>query len=371
MVRRTTHLNVMYQPSDAFAQALRRRVRLYLRERGLRRFAGPRMLLKSAVLLGASALSYGLILSGALEGWGLTAVQVFFMVSLFIITLGVVHDATHNAYFRRPALNKMLVALFDVLGIDSHYWINNHVRSHHAAPNVPHLDAAIEGFDFLRLHPKARRLWFHRYQHWYAFGVYGLVTLFQCYLLEFASIARGVIGFQRGDGHQLGHWARILVMKGVALSITLLIPMLALPGQGARLVFGFFAGHFAAGLLLGFFFELTHISEGCAYPEPDETGQLQTSFVHHVLLTTVDFAPDSALITWLSGGLNHHVAHHLFPKVSQIHLPALTRIVAQTAAEFGAPYRAYGAREALRRHLRHLAQLGALDTPRASLRGAP
>lgn len=38
------------------------------------------------------------------------------------------------------------------------------------------------------------------------------------------------------------------------------------------------------------------------------------------------------------GGLNYQVEHHLFPKISHIHYPKLSPLVAETCKEFGIDY---------------------------------
>ena len=82
----------------------------------------------------------------------------------------------------------------------------------------------------------------------------------------------------------------------------------------------------------------------------------------HILNTTSEFSVENSLVTWIAGGLNLHVTHHLFPTISQIHLPALSRIVRKTAQEFGVPYKHYSLVGALRSHLRTLKALGRLPS---------
>ena len=53
---------------------------------------------------------------------------------------------------------------------------------------------------------------------------------------------------------------------------------------------------------------------------------------------TMDYATDSWLASFFTGGLNHQTAHHLFPGISQYYYPEITPIVVQTCKEFGVPY---------------------------------
>jgi linoleoyl-CoA desaturase len=64
-------------------------------------------------------------------------------------------------------------------------------------------------------------------------------------------------------------------------------------------------------------------------------------------------------VGWLAGGLNHHIVHHLCPFVCHTHYAPLTRIVKETAEEFGVPYRQHPTMiRAIRHHLILLKQLG-------------
>ena len=93
--------------------------------------------------------------------------------------------------------------------------------------------------------------------------------------------------------------------------------------------------------ILGVIFQVTHVSNHSTWPEPDQNGVISNSFARHIMETTSDFCPYNKIVTWISGGLNNHVAHHLFPGISQIHLPALTKIVKETARKYNVPYKEY------------------------------
>jgi linoleoyl-CoA desaturase len=58
----------------------------------------------------------------------------------------------------------------------------------------------------------------------------------------------------------------------------------------------------------------------------------------HQMATTTNFAPHSGLFSWLIGGLNYQVEHHLLPNICHVHYKNLSVIVADTAKEFGMPY---------------------------------
>lgn len=59
------------------------------------------------------------------------------------------------------------------------------------------------------------------------------------------------------------------------------------------------------------------------------------------------------------GGLNYQIEHHLFPRVSHIHYPKLSKIVQQTCQKFQLPYNRYDKLgQAVASHFRMMKMLG-------------
>jgi linoleoyl-CoA desaturase len=56
------------------------------------------------------------------------------------------------------------------------------------------------------------------------------------------------------------------------------------------------------------------------------------------------------VINFVYACFNHHVAHHLFPDVSRIHYPLITKEIARFAREYNLPYKRYGLVYAIRSH---------------------
>ena len=74
--------------------------------------------------------------------------------------------------------------------------------------------------------------------------------------------------------------------------------------------------------------------------------------------TTANFATRNRLISWWVGGLNFQVEHHLFPRISHVHYPAISKIIKKACEDFGMPYIEYPKmRLALASHILHLKNL--------------
>jgi linoleoyl-CoA desaturase len=352
--------SVSYADDESgFQRELHRRVNAYFEEEADTRKATWPFILNAVFVLAVMFGSYGLIISGQIGGWALFGLQLVNGLFMFIGTLTIAHDATHNAFSEKRWVNKALSYVFDLCGINSYVWDFNHMRSHHAGPNVPLFDAAIDCFGVFRLHPEGEYNEVQKYQPWYILGIYGVSTLFKWFYLDFFTLTRGQVGGVEIEEHNNKEVAILIGTKLFVYFYAIVLPLMVVPVPWYQFMAGFLAYHFMGGMIIAFVFQVTHLSERTEFIEPNEEGQLPDSFAVHTLKTTADYAPHSPLARWIGGGLNLHVAHHLFPDICQVHLPAITKIVRETAEEYGFEYKAYpSAMSAFASHLRLLSRLG-------------
>ncbi|MEC8942699.1 MAG: fatty acid desaturase [Verrucomicrobiota bacterium] len=96
------------------------------------------------------------------------------------------------------------------------------------------------------------------------------------------------------------------------------------------------------GLIISVIFQLAHCVEEADFPEPNpQSLQMKNEWMIHQIETTINFARKNHLLNWYIGGLNFQIEHHLFPRISHIHYPALSEIVENTCREFGIGYFAH------------------------------
>merc|ERR1712232_1245776 len=70
-------------------------------------------------------------------------------------------------------------------------------------------------------------------------------------------------------------------------------------------------------------------------------GIVQKDWAKSQVIGSSNFASGSWLWNHISGGLNHQTEHHLFPTISHVHYPALSKIVKETCDEYGVRYNSY------------------------------
>lgn len=105
---------------------------------------------------------------------------------------------------------------------------------------------------------------------------------------------------------------------------------------------------------------MAHTVEHTSFPTTIEnTNDIENEWAIHQLETTANFATKNKMISWLVGGLNFQIEHHLFPKISHVHYPAISKIIKSTCQEFNVKYIEYKhMRDALVSHATHLKKMG-------------
>ena len=122
---------------------------------------------------------------------------------------------------------------------------------------------------------------------------------------------------------------------------------------------GFLLMQGIAGLYLTVVFQLAHVVEGPEHHDAVEEPVLPTDWAVHQMRTTANFATHNKFITWMVGGLNHQIEHHLFPNISHIHYHKISNIVKATAREFNIPYHEFKrVTSAIASHAKVLKMLG-------------
>jgi linoleoyl-CoA desaturase len=131
----------------------------------------------------------------------------------------------------------------------------------------------------------------------------------------------------------------MLFIPKVILSITWPQTILAF------VIFLFTASIFSLIVLLS-----PHANVENVFPEPDAKNRLPFGWMMHILQTTNDVNHDSFFTRFFMGSFNFHVAHHLFPNVSHVYYPEITRELANFAKANKLPYRSYPLSTSLKNH---------------------
>jgi linoleoyl-CoA desaturase len=324
-----------------FIKVLRKRVNNYFKTQNISRFGNAQMVIKTICMLALLFVPYILLLSGAVSNiWGIAAMWALMGFGKAGIGLSIMHDANHGAYSRNATVNKLLGYLMNALGGDASNWRIQHNILHHSYTNVHGADEDIDAGILLRFSPRQKHYGFHRLQHIYAWFFYGLMTILWITTKDFRQVFRyREMDLLKSQGRTFGGLlTEVAISKILYYVYMLVLPLLLLDIAWWQTVLVFLMMHFITGLTLGLVFQPAHVMHTAEFPEPDEEGNLENDWAVHQLLTTTNFAPKSRLLSWYVGGLNFQIEHHLFPNICHVHYRKISRIVRETAEEFGLPY---------------------------------
>lgn len=274
------------------------------------------------------------------------------------IGFNVMHDGAHGSFSRKTWVNKIAAFSLNMLGGSAFMWNVKHNIIHHAYTNVDGVDDDIDIKPWMRLSVTQEKAKMHQYQHYYFWALYSLLYLFWIFFSDYKKYFSKKIGDiplkKMNTTDHIVFW----ISKIVSYTMLIVVPVIML-GFVPWLI-GFAVLTLVGGFILSIVFQLAHTVEDAAFPIPDEqTHKLEDEWAIHQLKTTANFATNNKMVSWFVGGLNFQVEHHLFPKISHIHYPAISKIVKQTCADFGIGYIEYPKmRTAIVSHISYLKQVG-------------
>ena len=342
--------------ASSFPKVLRRRLDSFFADQHISPKANRMMWGKIAVGLAVLAGAWIAIYALRPASWKFVALYLLGGLAQTFLLLNIAHDSNHNAISSRPLVNKTLNYVFDLCGISSYMWRFLHHRGHHSCVNIYEEDDAISGRGIFRFTPYEPRTPWQRFQHVYALFFYALFSLEYVFVRDFECFFAPKHEYLKRAKHPLREYAILFAGKSLYLIYMLILPVMVL-GKSPWLVAGaFLLVHLVVGLSVTLVFQTTHTIDSTYFPA--DRGEFDNG-VYHIFATTADYATENPLVGWLAGGLNHHIVHHLCPFVCHTHYAPLTRIVKETAEEFGVPYRQHPTMtRAIRHHLILLKQLG-------------
>ena len=346
------------EPASApsFPKVLRRRLENFFADQKISPKADGSMWLKVAVGLSVLLGSWIAIYALRPDSWKFVALYLLGGLAQTFLLLNIAHDSNHNAISSVPSVNKTLNYVFDLCGINSYMWRILHHRGHHSCINVHPEDDALTGRGLLRFTPHEPLARLQRFQHIYALFLYALFSLDYIFVRDFECFFFPSHDYLRRTRHPAREYAILFAGKGLYIAYMLILPVVVLGKSPLLVTAAFLLVHLIIGLTVALVFQTTHTVDSTYFPS--DRGEFDDG-VYHIFATTADYATANPIVGWLAGGLNHHVVHHLCPFVCHTHYAPLTRIVKETAEEFGVLYRQHPTMtRAIWHHLILLRQLG-------------
>ncbi len=346
--------------NNQFYQSLKASVDAYFIDKHIKRTGDWRLFLKSIVLLSSAIgiyLALMLVNMSALPAIFLAGLLGFIFAS---IGFSVMHDANHGSYSPNQKLNDALgLVSANGLGASAYFWKQKHNIIHHTYTNVDGIDDDIAKSPIIRQCESQKWVPAHKVQHLYLPFIYALSSIFWIFFMDFTKyFSRRIYTTEAWKLSAKNHI--IFWVTKIHYAIFFIVIPIMVWGWAGWLA-GFFVANAVMGITLSFVFQLAHVVENTEFEHIplDETKHLETAWAEHQIKTTANFAMGNKWISWFVGGLNYQIEHHLFPRVSHVHYPEISKIVQEKCKEYNLPYNQYPTMsEALASHFRVMRHLG-------------
>jgi linoleoyl-CoA desaturase len=280
-------------------------------------------------------------------------------LNLAVIGFNVMHEGGHQTFSRYAWVNKASAYFLNVLGGTAYYWKIKHNINHHTFTNIEGMDSDIDVKPFMRLHEDEPLHWYHRFQHLYWVILYGISYVAWVFYEDFEKYCTGKISPNSAKKKLALKEHLIFWFTKIMYVLMYIVLPIVMVGWLYWLI-GFLIITFICGLAISIVFQLAHVVEGTQFHTPaQQTDDNKQVWAIHQVSTTANFATSSKVLHWLLGGLNFQIEHHLFPRVSHIHYPQISKFVKEACKDSNIAYLEYTSMvKAVASHLLHLRKLG-------------
>lgn len=343
----------------AFFQALKSSVDEYFASSKRKKTGNWKLYVKTVTLIPAAIAIYISLLVFPMH-WAL-ALLLCSILGLVLAGIGfnVMHDACHGSYSSRKWVNNLMALSLNMLGGNSFIWKFKHNIIHHTYTNVDGIDDDIAKSPLMRQCVTQKWVPAHRFQHIYVVLVYAISSLAWVLMLDFNKYFKHKVHNTEMQKMNTKDHLVFWFSKVMYVLFYILIPALAV-GWMPWLV-GFLVLHAIMGLTLAIVFQLAHVVEETEFVQAVENDpqKLEAAWAVHQVKTTANFARRNKIISWYTGGLNYQVEHHLFPRISHVHYPAISNIVKDICQQYNLQYHEFPTMSrAVSSHFKLMWQLG-------------
>ncbi len=340
-----------------FYPAVKQAVDAYFQSTAQKRTGNWKLYSKTLLLLPSAFFIYGFLMLGSYTALAGLALSTGLGFILALIGFNIMHDACHGSYSSRRWVNDLLSYTMNGLGANGYIWKIKHNIIHHTYTNVDGVDDDIAKSPFIRQCASQRWVPAHRFQHLYMFVLYAINTILWVFItdpIKYFSQKITATPIRISTREHIIFW----ISKLLYVVFYIALPVAVLGWR--HWLAGYLAMNAAFGLALSFVFQLAHVVEKASFEEAKyEANHIASEWAVHEVKTTANFATGSRVVSWLVGGLNFQIEHHLFPRVSHVHYPAISQLVRQECERFGLPYHSYPTfLSAVASHIRTMRQLG-------------
>jgi len=328
---------------DEMFLTLEKRVREYFKVKSIDPKINIPFFIASYLILAATVMLWFSAVALAYKGYSMLFCSLLALVSGFCAAINGIaggHDISHFSWTHSPLVWKYVGALYSsVHGLSTYIWSYQHVIGHHMHPNHDQLDPDVstKDIDFWRIKPFQPRSSHYFYQHMYMPLLFSLLSI-KMKIQDFHSLAILRKANVPVNPPTFDELVIFLVTKAIHIFYRWVLPAfyITLP----QLLLLNLLSEIVMGSWLGRITQVNHVNAGLKWHKKNALNA-DMAWSKMQVGTTADYATDSILWNFITGGLNLQVIHHMFPWVLSFNLRYLVPVVKETLAEFGVEYHYY------------------------------
>ncbi|RYY30983.1 MAG: acyl-CoA desaturase [Chitinophagaceae bacterium] len=349
--------------NKVFFNDLKRSVDQYFVENNIRKTGNFQLYLKAATLIPAAIIIYVVLLTVTMPA--LLAISLASLLGFILASIGfnIMHDACHGSYSSKKWVNDTLGLTLNALGGNAFIWKFKHNIIHHTYTNVDGIDDDIAKSPLMRQCSTQKWVPAHRFQHIYVVLVYAISSFAWVFIMDLNKYFSQKVFTTPMQKMTTNDHLMFWMSKAMYALFYIAIPVMVVGWQAWAIGFAFM--HVFLGFTLAIVFQLAHVVEHTEFEAVGNDDKIiENEWAIHQVKTTANFAPQNKVISWFVGGLNYQIEHHLFPRVSHVHYPAISKIVKETCDKHNIYYCEFPTMtKAVVSHFRFMRELGKKPVP--------
>jgi linoleoyl-CoA desaturase len=345
--------------NNSFYQDIKSSVENYFSRNQVKKTGNWKLYIKSLTLVPAAIGLYLFLLFAHLAiipGILISGLLGFVLAS---IGFNIMHDACHGSYSRKPWINNIMGLSLNMLGGNAFIWKFKHNIIHHTYTNIDGIDDDIAKSPVMRQCESQKWVKAHRFQHIYVVILYAISSFAWVSMMDFSKYFKQKIHNTSLQKMDISEHIIFWLSKAMYVIFYIAVPVHFVGWQAWAI--GFTCMHITLGLTLALVFQLAHVVEHAefVFAPGIEPQKIEEEWAIHQVRTTANFAPRNKIVSWFVGGLNFQIEHHLFPKVSHVHYPAIAPIVREVCNKHDVHYNEFKTMgSAVASHFRMMKSLG-------------
>ena len=243
-----------------FAYEVRKRVRDYFKENDISIYGNYTMYLKSFVILCIYIVPFVILLTTPVSAWTALGLAIIMGIGEAGVGMSIMHDGVHHAYSSKKWVNDLASSTMFLLGSNIFNWKIQHNMKHHTFTNIFNYDPDISNLKVIRLSEYGPLKKYHRFQQFYAFPLYGLMTFSRLFgeigvLLDYNR--KGITKAQ--NVNPTWQLIKLIAIKIAYFAIILGLPLYFTDFAFWQILIGFIALHITAGMIMSTVFQMAHV----------------------------------------------------------------------------------------------------------------